>query len=68
MARAMAEAELSPAIPLDQDNAGSEVKYERNERVAVRYANGVVKKDVKFKKVEAEVRAGLCFIVGRKSV
>ncbi len=35
----------------------------RNERVTVQYANGTVKKDVKFKVVEEDVRQGNCVII-----
>ncbi len=35
----------------------------RNQRVTVQYANGSVKKDVKFKQVEEDVRQGNCVII-----
>ena len=38
-------------------------KYGRNERVSVRYQNGTIKTDVKFKTVEADIKDGRCFLV-----
>ncbi|RJE70403.1 MULTISPECIES: preprotein translocase subunit SecA [Reichenbachiella] len=37
--------------------------YGRNDKVSVQYANGTVKKDVKFKSVEADVAANNCVII-----
>lgn len=37
--------------------------FGRNDRVTVRYSDGTVKKDVKFKKVEADVSAGKATVV-----
>lgn len=39
------------------------LKYGRNDKVTVKYANGDVKKDVKFKKVEADIESGNATIV-----
>ncbi len=35
----------------------------RNERVTVQYANGTIKKDVKFKTVEEDIRSGNCVLI-----
>jgi preprotein translocase subunit SecA len=35
----------------------------RNERVTVQYTNGSVKKDVKFKTVEDDIRNGECVLL-----
>lgn len=35
----------------------------RNDKVSVKYTNGTVLRDVKFKKVEADVKAGKCVLV-----
>jgi|GEM_PF-5278719 len=43
--------------------AKSEKLAGRNDRVTVQYADGSLKKDVKFKKVEEDVRSGQCVIV-----
>ena len=37
----------------------------RNDKVTVRYADGTEKKGVKYKKVENDVKAGLCTVIGR---
>jgi hypothetical protein len=41
----------------------SERKYGRNERISVRYNDGSIKKDVKFKKVEADLAENRCTLV-----
>jgi len=41
----------------------SEKSYGRNDKVSVRYADGNVKKDVKFKSVEEDVTSGKCIII-----
>ncbi|MCH7397969.1 preprotein translocase subunit SecA [Belliella sp. DSM 107340] len=41
----------------------SEKAYGRNDRVTAQYADGTVKKDVKFKSVELDVAAGKCIII-----
>jgi preprotein translocase subunit SecA len=41
----------------------SEKAYGRNDRVSVQYANGNVKKDVKYKSVEEDVQSGKCVII-----
>ena len=38
-------------------------KHGRNERVSVRYPNGTIKTEVKFKTVEADIREGRCILV-----
>jgi preprotein translocase subunit SecA len=38
-------------------------KFGRNEKITVRYHDGTVKADVKFKKVEDDLRADKCVLV-----
>ena len=38
-------------------------KIEPNQRVSVQYLDGRVERDVKFKKVEDDVRRGLCVVM-----
>ncbi|MCU0329317.1 MAG: DUF1186 domain-containing protein [Chitinophagales bacterium] len=44
-------------------NLFNPIKYNRNERVNVRYQDGRVEKDVKFKKIEEDFQNGLCEII-----
>ncbi|MDN3669295.1 preprotein translocase subunit SecA [Echinicola jeungdonensis] len=41
----------------------SEKVYGRNDRVSVQYANGNVKKDVKYKSVEQDITSGKCIVI-----
>lgn len=41
----------------------SEKTYGRNSRVSVRYSDGSVKKDIKFKKVEVDINSEKCVII-----
>ncbi|MBD3362563.1 preprotein translocase subunit SecA [Candidatus Dojkabacteria bacterium] len=38
----------------------------RNDRITVRYKDGNVKEDIKYKKVQDDIKAGLCEIIGRE--
>ncbi|BDD07925.1 protein translocase subunit SecA [Fulvitalea axinellae] len=46
-----------------QEPVRSQKLYGRNDRVKVQYPNGTVKEDVKYKTVEADVKAGRCVII-----
>jgi acyl carrier protein len=48
-----------PRLPLVQGFS----KFSRNDKVSVRYKDGTVKKDVKFKKVEEDLKNGKCEII-----
>jgi len=37
----------------------------RNDKVTVRYSDGTIKEDTKYKKVEADIKTGLCTIIKR---
>lgn len=41
----------------------SEKVYGRNDRVSVQYADGTVKKDVKFKQVEEDIKSSKCVVI-----
>ena len=41
----------------------SEKTFGRNSRVSVRYSDGSVKKDIKFKKVEGDINSEKCVII-----
>jgi hypothetical protein len=46
-----------------QQNEAFDEKIGRNERVSVKYTDGKILADVKFKKVEADLKAGRCALV-----
>ena len=50
--------------PEKVDPAKSEKLAGRNDRVTVQYQDGSVHKDVKYKKVEEDIRSGRCIIIG----
>jgi len=61
--KAFAESQLAPDIPELPLQTQSLKKFERNERITVRYRDGTVMKDVKFKKVESDLKNGQCVLI-----
>lgn len=60
---AYAQARLHPTAPTLPIVNERIRKFERNEKVTVRYRDGTVRESVKFKKVEADLLKGLCEVV-----
>lgn len=46
-----------------RERASKSITFTRNQKVDVRYKNGVIKRGVRYKHVEAELKAGTCCII-----
>ncbi len=61
--QAVAQAQAEAAVQEKKQPVKSEKTYSRNARVTVQYSDGKVKKDVKFKTVEEDIKNNKCVLV-----
>jgi preprotein translocase subunit SecA len=64
-ARKRLAGQLKTNVDLNTGNtiAGKNIKFGRNDKVSVKYKDGRIEKEVKYKKVEADVEAGLAEVI-----
>lgn len=60
---ALAALPVEDAAPVKREPIRAAQTINRNDKVSVRYANGEIKTDVKFKTVEEDIKNGLCIVV-----
>jgi tetratricopeptide (TPR) repeat protein len=63
MVKAWAQSQLQIILPPLPATTSFSKKFGRNDKITVRYYDGTVKPDVKFKKVEGDLKANKCIIV-----